>query len=149
MNKKFWITPVDKGAFLRALLFELAGSAQVAIEGDLGEIDFSHLPLLKEIDGEIAPAHSEENQFAVLALEANSVEPIIEALLAGERLSQNIEHIQVQKYGELQALIGDYFHEECVSVGEAVGEPLLRQLVLEGVIKRFETPEQVRARSPW
>jgi hypothetical protein len=73
----------------------------------------------------------------------------LEQVLSEDRLSDDIEHIQIQRNGQLQVLIGDNFHDECVSVGPSITIELLEGLKSQGIIKDYQTDAEAKARFPW
>ena len=151
MKQEYWIQPRDKVNLLKALMEELAGEAQILFEGDLSKCNFSKISnKATHISGELHPAvKGDESLFKVFVLDNESLNQILEQILPDNRFIEKIEHIQIQKNGELQVLIGDNFHDECISVGPLVPVKLLEKLKNSGVIEGYQTDSEAKAKYPW
>ena len=151
MKQEYWVQPKDKAKLLKALMEELAGEAQILLEGDLSDCDFSNINnRTTEISGELHQTDKgDKTSIKVLALDNESMNQILEQVLANDRFIEKIDHIQIQKNSELQVLIGDNFDDECISVGPLVSVKLLESLKDSGVIEGYQTDAEARAKYPW
>jgi hypothetical protein len=149
MNQAYWLDPIRRGDLLRAVLEALAGDARVAVEGDVQALDESHLLALSGATRGPCPPfkrqHQPDSAVFVIPLENDGQARLIYHVLAPHGIvSTEIEAIQIEKRGEIEFLAADGFHRECVSVGPAVPEALLRDLMEKGVIQGFYTPAEAR-----
>jgi hypothetical protein len=69
------------------------------------------------------------------------------ALAPGLVRPVQIEAIQVERSGTLEFLAADRLHHECVSVGRAVPEELLKTLQHQGIIRRYYKATAGRSQS--
>ena len=150
MLQIFWLNPRDKAALLVAVANELAGSAEIAFEGDLSSCEFASIPGCRF--EESGPFRRQDQggpeTLVVLPLEPSTVKDILNLVLPHGRFMREIQHIAIAKNGELQFLAGDQFHRECVSVGPAVAESFLQQLVTRGILRAYATRERVNWLKP-
>ena len=153
MQQVFWIDPRDKGAFLVAVMRQLSGDdASMALEmnaEDMAAFDFELIPDL--LDGLIPPftcLWGPAAKAVVLPLTSDTIRPILDQLLPEGRFVHRVGAIQIQKAGELQLLVGDNFHRECVSSGPAIPEEFLQDLAHRGIIRSFKPDSAVRSRRP-
>ena len=151
MKQQHWVTPKDKLRLLDAFLKLLVGDAQVSFEGDLSRCDFSGLEEYKISPfGELHRINTEPgSDYAAYALDGDSIEVIARWLVNPDCAIEAIDHIQIQKEGALQVLIGDNFDDECVSVGPLVSVEILERLLSEGIISGYETDAEAKAEYPW
>jgi hypothetical protein len=152
MEQVFWLDPRDKAALLAAIAKQLAGGAAIAFEGDLSSLEFASIPGCRF--GPAGPFSCQDGggpeTLAVLPLEPSNVASILDLVLAHGRVLREIVHIAIAKAGELQFLAGDQFHRECVSVGPAVPESFLEELVGRGILRTYATREKVSwTKRPW
>lgn len=129
----------------------LVGDSQIALEGNLASCDFSKVEDYRVTAfGELHRVDDgRESDYQVFELNRESLGPLLEQVLSEDRLSEDIEHIQIQRDGHLQVLIGDNFHDECVSVGPSITIELLEGLKSQGIIKSYQTDAEAKARFPW
>lgn len=129
----------------------LVGDSQIALEGNLATCDFSKVEDYRVTSfGELHRVDDgRESDYQVFELNSDTLEPLLEQVLSEDRLSDDIEHIQIQRNGQLQVLIGDNFHDECVSVGPAITIGLLEGLKSQGIIRSYQTDAEAKARFPW
>ncbi len=145
MQKTYWINVRDKPAFLVSVMKELAGSdSQILFEGDLTKCDFSGIGK-SELTGELFVCNKGA-PFVVLPLSNENIKPILNQVLPYGRVVHKIEHIQIQKNGAIQLMVGDNFHNECISVGPEVSLELLSSLKGSGIVRRMQTESEVRAK---
>lgn len=151
MKQEYWLNPLNKSGLLEALMNFLAGNAQIALEGDLSDCDFSGIEknIVME-SGELHRAYNDgKSDYKIFRLDKETIKPILEQVLPEDRLLNKIIHIQIQKNGQLQLLVGDYFHEECVSVGTLFTVKQLETLKENGLIKSYKTDAEAKAKYPW
>jgi hypothetical protein len=149
MKQVYWLDPIDRPALLATLMRELAGEAEIALEGEASELatfDFSALSGVRE--GIALPFREEwrgkTGKMLIMPLNASTVGPILEELLRKDRAMQRVGAIQIQCDGQVEFLAGDNFHRECVSVGPGVTVKLLERLVRERVIAAYRTHDEAR-----
>jgi hypothetical protein len=151
MKQEYWLNPLNKTGLLEALMSFLAGDAQISFEGDLSGCDFSGIE--KEIStesGELKRVYNDGNSdYMIFRLDKETIQPILEQVLPEDRLINKIIHIQIQKNGQLQLLIGDYFHDECISVGTLFTVKQLETLKENGLIKSNKTSAETKTKYPW
>ena len=79
----------------------------------------------------------------MLPLKPESVRPILNIVLPGNRYIEDIIHIQIEKAGELQFGSYDNFHHECiVGFPPGVTPELLDRLQLSGVVRSWSEPHE-------
>lgn len=146
MKQTYFLDPRDKPGLLVALMRQLAGNAHIALEGDredMETMDFSVIP--DAVEGLVAPFRHEwdkNGKFIVLPLTDDTIAPILEEVLPEGRIVHKVGAIQIEKDGDIQFLAGDNFHRESVSVGPAVPERLLRDLMASGVLWTYYSIEE-------
>jgi hypothetical protein len=129
----------------------LSGDLQIAFEGDLSDCDFSAIEnhIVTE-SGELHRAyHDGKSDYMIFRLDKETIKPILEQVQPEDRLLNKIIHIQIQKNGQLQLLVGDYFHDECVSVGPFITATLLETLKEMRKIKSYRAVDETKAKYPW
>jgi len=129
----------------------LVGDSQIAFEGDLTSCDFSKVENYRVTAfGDLHRVHDgEESGHQVFELNSDTLERLLEQVLFEDRFLHEIEHIQIQRNGQIQVLIGDNFHDECVSVGPSITVGLLEGWKSQGIIKGYQTDAEAKARFPW
>jgi hypothetical protein len=135
MIQAFWLDPRDKPALLIILMKALAGDAHIAFEGDLSDLDFSQIA---DATASLHRESPESETMVVLPLEIDTIKPILDQVLPEGRIVKKIVAIQIEKSGQVEFMAGDNFHRECVSVGPAVKQSLLQELVARGIIRSYE-----------
>ena len=80
----------------------------------------------------------------VLPLREKYIKSILNQVLPYARVVHKISHIQIQKNESIQLLIGDNFHNECISVGPEVSFSFLENLKDAGIIRSFLSDEDAR-----
>lgn len=132
----------DRPEFLRRLMVELAGNAQLSLEGDLSRCRFiddvvitrDETPTLKR--NTIAP----KQDFVVLRLTPETVDPIFKQVMAAG-LKHAIIHVQIKRNGVPELRAYDNFHPECVVTGPGVSSVLLEELKKSNVLRGFKVAE--------
>jgi hypothetical protein len=146
MQQVFWIDPRDKGAFLVAVMRQLSGDdASMKLEinaEDMAAFDFELIPGLLHLEVVGNPAA----KAVIFPLTSDTIRPILDQLLPEGRFVHRVGAIQIQKAGELQLLVGDNFHRECVSSGPAIREEFLQDLARRGIIRSFKPDSVARSR---
>jgi hypothetical protein len=149
MSKRFWIDPRDKPGLLVAVMRELAGNAEIAFEGGLGELDLENIAgaHFQETDALRRQTLKPQLDFIVLPLTAESVDVIWRIISENGLLTDpmRIIHAQIALDGRLVFAGCDNFHRECVSAWEGFPIELLDRLIENGVIRSYRSaPEGVR-----
>lgn len=129
----------DKPGLLMAMMRALAGNARIALEGDLSRCAVSRLVGASGVEtaalrrGTLFP----KQDFTVLPLEPDTLQPILEAVLPEGRLVDGLEHVQIEKDGGLAFGAFDGFHPRATECGPAVPVALLEALVAQGILRSF------------
>ena len=128
----------DKRRFLAAAaLAELAGAARISFEGDLSS---TSLPGVTGVSGEETQILKRntlwpKQEFIVLPLEADSVEPIMTAV--GGTVPRSILHIQIEKNGQLELGLYDNFAPKTLFFGPALTQKFFEDLKSADVIAQW------------
>lgn len=140
MNTRCWIDPRDKPGLLRAMMRALAGDARISFEGDLSRCVFADnlTASADETEALCRQTVVPKQDFVVLPLELDTVQPILDVVLPGRRYLDDIIHIQIERHGQLQFGSYDNFHRECVVCYAGVETTLLDQLKSSGVIRSWQ-----------
>jgi hypothetical protein len=136
----------EKLEFLRRLMDELAGHAQMSLEGDLSHCRFTNDLVLTRKETAILRRNTliPRQDFVVLRLAPETVGPIFKQVMAAG-LKRAIIHVQIERGGVLELGAYDNFDPECVVTGPGVGHALLEELKNANVLNDFqvESPRQV------
>jgi hypothetical protein len=96
---RYWLVARDKPALLTLMMRFLAGDAHISFEGDLSHCGFP--PSIPRIDEQqsILRRHTAypKLDFVTLALESDTIRPILDVVLPGRRYLDDIFHIQIEK----------------------------------------------------
>jgi hypothetical protein len=135
---KHWVNVRDKPAFLHRLMVELAGGAQMSLEGDLSRCHFADSLVLArdEVGCLKRGTHHPRQDFVVLRLEPETVAAIFGEVI-GAGLFRAIIHVQIEREAALQHGAYDNFHPECVVTGPEVSAALLSELTSKTVLRNF------------
>ena len=82
-----------------------------------------------------------ELDFVVLPLEQETLPLLLAQVLPGDRFSQDIIHIQIEKENSLDFASYDHFDPDCIVCSQNVSEEFLQSLVTEGVLESFDLVE--------
>jgi hypothetical protein len=120
-------------------MVELAGSAQMAIEGDLSRCQFTDDIVLTSEETAVLRRKTiaPRRDFAVLRLTQETVDPIFKQVMAAG-LKRAIVHVQIERDGVLELGAYDNFHDACVVTGPGVGPGLLTELRDTKVLHDFK-----------
>src|SRR5215475_8169978 len=112
----YWLVACDKPALLTLMMRFLAGDAHISFEGDLSHCDFpASIPRIAEQQSTLRRQTAYPKlDFVTLALEPDTIRPILDVVLPCRRCLDDIIHIQIEKRRELQFGSYDQFHHECV-----------------------------------
>ncbi|AXQ30068.1 hypothetical protein D0B54_15930 [Solimonas sp. K1W22B-7] len=127
-----WIRPLDLGKLLESVLTLLEGNAVVVLEGHLRQFDFP-APLRCSLPDGLGPETPHGEERMALRLAPGSALLIHRAIVEDPDWVQKISGMQVLVDGQRVFLVGDNFHEECISVWPAAPASLAAQLVAQGV----------------
>jgi hypothetical protein len=140
MQQTFWLDPRDKVAlFIRVMKLLAAENTRIMLEG---RISPSELPssLSQLRDSPPVPRQAPEApQVLDMPLTEATVQPIARSV--APRVVRDVAAIQIIQNKEIQFMVGDNFHRECVSVGPAVPESFLSDLLSAGIIRGY-TPHR-------
>jgi hypothetical protein len=78
-----------------------------------------------------------ERMFPYSSLAQVTLKSVIRHLLQDGDFVHRIGAIQIQRNEEVQFVAGDNFHRECVSVGQAISDDFLHDLVTRGIIGSY------------
>ena len=81
--------------------------------------------------------------FVTLALEPDTIRPILDVVLPGRRYLDDIIHIQIEKRRALQFGSYDQFHHECIVCFLGVPTEFLDELQQKGILKSWTTPHRM------
>src|SRR5688572_24912182 len=139
---RYWIVARDKPGLLIAMMRALAGNASISFEGDLSRCAFP--PGLTQTHDEtealLRNTTIPRQDFIVIPLEPQTVQPILDVVLPEGRFMKDIIHIQIEKNGRLEFGSYDNFHRECIVAFHSVSTELLGRLQQSGVIRSWTEP---------
>jgi hypothetical protein len=141
---RHWLVARDKPALLSQMMRFLAGDAHISFEGDLSKCDFAvSIPRLPE-EQSILRRHTSipKQDFLILALEHQTIRPILDSILTEDRYMKDIIHIQIEKRGELQFGSYDQFHHECIVCFLGVPTKFLDDLKHKRIIASWAAPSE-------
>lgn len=142
MKQQYWINARDKLGLLSALMHNLASDkSQIIFEGDLTGFDFTEIGKY-EIAGEYKCDLNTD--VTSLLLSVNNIKYILNKIQPAGKFVHKIRHIQIRKNDEIQLMVGDNFHNECISVGELVSIEFLSILKDKGIIRKFTSDEEAK-----
>ena len=141
MTKHLQFIARDPPALLRAMMFALAGDAQISFEGDLSAYDFASIgPQVAERDcylfrNTIDPVED----FVVLPLNADTVKPLWNLLAASVPVGRfsSVSHVQIGRDGKVAFSACDWFHQDTVGCSDAVPEALIASLMEKRIITPY------------
>jgi hypothetical protein len=137
----------DKPGFLRRMMVELAGNAQMSVEGDLSRCRFNDDLIVTSAETAILKRNTTapKQDFAVLRLRLTpeTVGPIFKQVMAAG-LKRAIVHVQIERNGVLELGAYDNFHHECVVTGPSVSPELLTELKNTKVLRDFKVAARKR-----
>lgn len=84
--------------------------------------------------------------FVVLPLINENIKPVLNQILPYGHVVHKIQHIQIQKNGAIQLMVGDNFHNKCISVGPEVPLELLSSLKESRIVREILTDSEVRVK---
>ncbi len=137
-----WLIVRDRPGFLHRMMVELAGNAQLSLEGNLSRCRFSDDLVITRDETSILRRNTTapKQDFVVLRLAPDTVEPILkQALAAGLKRGRGIIHIQIEREGVLELGAYDSFDDKCVATGPGVNRTLLEELRKSNVLRDFKT----------
>jgi hypothetical protein len=139
---RYWLVARDKPGLLRAMMRELVGGARISFEGDLARCEFGEQlgPSTEETPALLRHTSYPRQDFVVLPLEPQTVQPILDIVLPDRRYMTDIIHIQIEKTGRLEFGSYDNFHPDCIVCFHGVSPELLNRLQANGVIKSWTEP---------
>src|SRR5688572_16959263 len=141
---RYWLVTQDKPALLTHMMRFFAGDAQISFEGDLSRCSF---PLaVPRIPENTPPLQrhtvSPRQDFAILRLEADTVQPILAIVLPENRFMVDIIHIQIAQHGQQQFGSYDQFDDQCIVCFHGVPTKFLDELKRHGIICSWTTPTE-------
>jgi hypothetical protein len=139
---RYWLVARDKPSLLTRMMQLLAGDAEISFEGKLSDCKFpDSIPVIPENLSVLRrQTVSPVQDFIVLKLEHDTVRPILDAILPGNRFMEDIIHIQIAQHGSKQFGSYDQFHHECIVCFLGVPIKFLDELKQRGIIISWTTP---------
>ena len=136
----FFLDVRDKPGLFTAVARELVGDTFVSFEGDLTDTGLDLLPNSSSRETKILRRGTlvPRQDFVVLPLDAEQLDPILSCVLPEARIVHNVLHVQIEKAGGLCFGAYDQFHRDHVVASTAVPDALLDRLVEKGVLRGFE-----------
>ncbi len=127
-------------------MFELAGHAQMSLEGDLSNCLFAKDVIVTDDETGILKRNTiaPRQDFLVLRLTSETCGQILGQVMAGARLKRAIIHVQIKRDDVLELGAYDNFHRECVITGPGVSAALLAELKSTNVLRDFKVATRVR-----
>lgn len=142
MKQKFWIQPKKKDELLIAMMNELAGDcSHIAFEGselEIKTLDFRETPSMST--GHITPFEHQWGQngyMVVVPMSRQAVNKILKVILPDDIFIHKIGAIQIERNGQVEFLVGDNFHHECISAGPAITIKFLEVLKQKNIIAEY------------
>jgi hypothetical protein len=122
----------------------LAGDARISFEGDLSRCEFpASIPRIAEEESVLQrQTTSPVLDLITLALEPDTLRPILDVVLPANRYMDDIIHIQIEKHRELQFGSYDQFHHDCIVCFLGVPTKFLDELKQTGILRSWTTPHE-------
>ena len=147
MTQCFWIKARDKLGLLSALMHILCGDeTRLILEGKLEEFNFGNIESYAVGDDYKCDMG---NSVLSLKLTEDNIKQILNQIQPDGKYVKAISHIQIKVKDDVQVLIGDNFHNQCISVGPLVKEEYLVELANKHIISSYETDAEAKAKCPW
>jgi hypothetical protein len=133
-----WVDVRDKLGFLRRLMFELAGNAQISLEGDLSCCHFPEDSVVtrNETSRLKRNARAPRQDFVVLRLTRETAGPIFREVMAAELRGTAIS-VQIERNGIVELGAYDDSDPGCIVIGPSIRLELLRELKETHVLRDF------------
>jgi hypothetical protein len=147
-QNRYWLVARDKPGLLIHMMRFLAGDARICFEGFLSKWEFPvSIPRIPEEQSVFKrQTISPKLDFITLALEPDTIRPILDVVLPSNRYMDEIIHIQIEKHRELQFGSYDQFHRDCIVCFHGVTTIFLDELKQKGIIKTWTTPYEAAVR---
>lgn len=141
---RYWLVARDKPALLTHMMRLLAGDAHISFEGDLSGCSFPDS--VRRVPVQSSSLHRQcvypDLDYVILQLEHDTVRPILDTVLPGNRFMEEIVHIQIAQHGTLQFGSYDNFHHDCIVCFQAVPTKFLDELQQRGIIRSWTPPHE-------
>jgi hypothetical protein len=130
------------------MMEHLAGDAHISFEGDLSDVVFPEELGGSSEETEVLKRNTlaPRQDFIVLPLKPDTVEPILKVVLRDYRFQNRIVHIQIEREGRLEFGAYDNFDPDGVVCFCGVPDALLDRLMTNGVLASYMTPAELEAR---
>ncbi len=138
----YWLVARDKPALLTHMMRFLAGDAHISFEGGLSDCRFpAWIPSQNE-ENTILPRNTlaPRQDFIILALEQDTVRPILDVVLPETRYKNDIVHIQIEQHGRRQFGCYDQFHPNCIVCYNGITPEFLEALKEKHILTSWSTP---------
>jgi hypothetical protein len=142
VHDRYWLVARDKLGLLTHMMRFLAGNARISFEGNLSRCEFPQTITTSSEEVSILTRQTiwPRQDFVILALEHDTIRPILDVVLPDKRYVEDIVHIQIEKCGQLQFGSYDQFHHECIVCFLGVSSKFLDELQGRGILKSWTTP---------
>ena len=137
MKKKYWLDPLDKPNLLVSIVNYFIGNSKIILEGNLDKFDFSRIPHLPNTTNIKPESGIPSHPMIILPLKPETKDVLLDQLIPDDKFLKEIIAIQIEWDDKIEFMAGDYFHSECLSVGEGVSENFLSELVTKKILKEF------------
>lgn len=136
----YWIEARDTPGLLIAMMNLFLGKAHIAFEGDLSKCMLSEIQGSSSSETQILKRNTTFplQDFIILPLEIETIEPILKQVLPQAKCVHDIDHISIEKNGNLVFAANDNFDSGCIWVGDAVTKEFLEDLLTRRIIKSYE-----------
>jgi hypothetical protein len=141
---RHWLVARDKPGLLTHMMHFLAGDARISFEGDLSQCQFpATIPSSRDEDSILTrQTISPRQDFIILALDRDTLRPILDIVLPDNRYMQDIIHIQIEKRGALQFGSYDQFHHDCIVCFLGVSTKFLDELKQRSILRSWTPPHE-------
>jgi hypothetical protein len=129
-----WVQVIRQDEFLRATLLKLAGpESRCSLEGTLDRYALPNVVSYEEVGALRRHTLWPKRDFAVLRLDAETANQVVQQLTADPNRAADVEHIQVERQGLLA--MGGYDGLDATWVGKSLSRTELDHLVDAGIIE--------------
>src|SRR6266404_3550080 len=141
---RYWLIARDKSGLLVHMMRFLAGGAHISFEGNLSRCEFpATMPRQTEKESILRrQTVSPRQDFVILALEHDTIRPILDVVLPDNRYMEDIIHIQIEKNGGLQFGSYDQFDKNCIVCFLGVPPKFLDELKQRHIVHSWTTPSE-------
>ena len=124
---------------MKTVIGLLEDQANLSLEGDLSSLEKINIEVSTDKETPVLKRQTiwPKFDFAIIEINENNKERIINHLFPQIGLKNKVFHVQIEKDGELILGAYDNFHPECVWIGDWISEEELQSFVNTSVIGPF------------